>query len=179
MPKPRFRHIGRALPRKEDLRFLTGHGRYVDDLEIPGALHACFVRSPHAHARIVRIDAAAALALPGVAAVLTGADLAQWTTPLRMAPPIEGLLAVEMTTLPLDKVRFHGDPVACVLAESRYLAEDAAERVEVEYQPLAAVADLQQALAAGAPLVDESLPSNLVSSQSFSAGDVAARKREA
>jgi len=179
MPKPRFRHIGAPLARKEDLRLLTGHGRYVDDVAIPGALHACFVRSPHAHARIVNIDAKAALAMPGVFAVFTGRDLAQWTTPLRMAPPIEGLHPVEMTTLPLDKVRFHGDPVACVIAASRYLAEDAAERVEVEYEPLPAVADFDQALAAGAPLVDESLPSNLVSIQKFSTGDVAARKREA
>ncbi|MBI3370311.1 MAG: xanthine dehydrogenase family protein molybdopterin-binding subunit [Betaproteobacteria bacterium] len=179
MPKTRFTQIGRAIPRREDRRLLTGNGRYVDDIEIPGALHACFVRSPHPHARIVRIDAKAALAMPGVAAVLTGADLAQWTTPLRVAPPIEGLHPVEMTTLPVDKVRFHGDPVACVIARDRYLAEDAAERVEVEYAPLPAVANADQALAEGTALVDESLPSNLVSEQRFSTGDVFARRREA
>lgn len=179
MPKARFRHIGAPLARKEDLRFLTGHGRYVDDIEMPGALHACFVRSPHAHARIRAIEIDLARKSPGVVAVYTGKDLAQWTTPLRMAPPIEGLLPVEMTTLPVDKVRFHGDPVACVIAASRYLAEDAAERVEVDYEPLPAVADLAQALADGAPKVDESLPSNLISVQKFSTGDVAARKSEA
>ncbi|HTO48200.1 MAG TPA: xanthine dehydrogenase family protein molybdopterin-binding subunit [Burkholderiales bacterium] len=179
MPMPRFRHIGARLARKEDMRFLTGHGRYVEDLEIPGALHACFVRSPHPHARIGSIRTDAARQSGGVVAVYTGLDLAQWTTPLRMAPPIEGLLPVEMTTLPIDKVRFHGDPVACVIAESRYLAEDAAERVEVAYEPLPAVAAAAQALADGAPRVDESLPSNLVSVQRFSTGDVAARKREA
>ena len=179
MPKPRFRHIGARLARKEDLRFLTGHGRYVEDIEVPGALHACFVRSPHPHARIKSIRTQAATESAGVVAVYTGADLAQWTTPLRMAPPIEGLLPVEMTTLPVDKVRFHGDPVACVIAGSRYLAEDAAERVEVEYEPLPAVAAVAQALAEGAPRVDESLPSNLISVQRFSTGDVAARKREA
>ena len=179
MPKPRFRHIGAPLARKEDLRFLTGHGRYVEDIEIAGALHACFVRSPHPHARIKSIGTDAAKKSAGVVAVYTGKELAQWTTPLRMAPPIQGLLPVEMTTLPIDKVRFHGDPVACVIAESRYLAEDAAERVEVEYEPLPAVADVAQALAEGAPLVDESLPSNLISVQEFSTGDVAARKREA
>jgi carbon-monoxide dehydrogenase large subunit len=179
MPRPRFRHIGAPLARKEDSRFLTGHGRYVDDIEVPGALHACFVRSPHPHARIRSINTETARESPGVYAVFTGKDLAQWTTPLRMAPPIEGLLPVEMTTLPVDKVRFHGDPVACVIAESRYLAEDAAERVEVDYEPLPAVADLAQALAEGAPKVDESLPSNLVSVQKFSTGDVAAREREA
>jgi len=130
MRRPKFRHIGAALPRKEDLRFLTGHGRYVEDIEIPGALHACFVRSPHPHAKIKKIEIEEARRLPGVVAIYTGKDLAQWTTPLRMAPPIEGLHPVEMTTLPVDKVRFHGDPVACVIAETRYLAEDAAERVE-------------------------------------------------
>ena len=179
MRRPKLRHIGAALPRKEDLRFLTGHGRYVEDIEIPGALHACFVRSPHPHARILSIGIEAAKKSPGVIAIYTGKDLAQWTTPLRMAPPIEGLHPVEMTTLPVDKVRFHGDPVACVIATSRYLAEDAAERVEVDYEPLPAVADLAQALAEGAPKVDESLPSNLVSVQRFSTGDVQEQKREA
>lgn len=177
MQRHKFRHIGAPLARKEDLRFLTGYGRYVDDIEIPGALHACFVRSPHPHARILSIDVAKAKAAKGVLAVYTGKDLAQWTTPLRMAPPIDGLLPVEMTTLPIDKVRFHGDPVACVIAESRYLAEDAAELVEVDYEPLPAVANLAQALAEGAPRVDESLPSNVISVQSFSTGS--ARKSEA
>ncbi|HEX4927926.1 MAG TPA: xanthine dehydrogenase family protein molybdopterin-binding subunit [Burkholderiales bacterium] len=179
MPKRRFHHIGAPLPRKEDARLLTGRGRYVDDIEVPGALHACFVRSAHPHARIKRVEAESAAASPGVVAIYTGKDLAQWTTPLRMAPPIEGLRPVEMTTLPVDKVRFHGDPVACVIAENRYLAEDAAERVEVDYEPLPAVADLAQALAEGAPRVDETLPSNLVSVQKFATGDVAARAREA
>jgi len=171
--------IGRPLPRREDRRLLMGAGRFLDDIAIPGALHATFVRSPHAHARIVSIDAAAAASMPGVVAVVAGRDVAQWTTTQRMAPPIEGLLPTEMTTLPIDKVRFQGDLVACVVASDRYLAEDAAERVEVEYEALGAVADTDAALAEGAPLVDESLPSNLLSHQSFSSGDVAARMRGA
>jgi len=179
MRRPKFRHIGAALPRKEDLRFLTGHGRYVEDIEIPGALHACFVRSPHPHAKIRSIKTEEAKNMKGVIAVYTGKDLAQWTTPLRMAPPIEGLHPVEMATLPIDKVRFHGDPVACVIAQTRYLAEDAAELVEVDYEPLPAVANLEQALLESAPKVDESLPSNLVSVQRFKTGDPEARKREA
>jgi carbon-monoxide dehydrogenase large subunit len=179
MRRPKLRHIGAPLPRKEDLRFLTGHGRYVEDIEVPGALHACFVRSPHPHAKINRIDFESATKSPGIVAIYTGKDLAQWTTPLRMAPPIEGLHPVEMTTLPIDKVRFHGDPVACVIAESRYLAEDAAELVEVDYEPLPAVADLAQALAEGAPKVDESLPSNLISIQKYKTGNPEERKREA
>ena len=177
--RPKLRHIGAPLARKEDQRFLTGHGCYVEDIEIPGALHACFVRSPHPHARIRSIDVEEAKKSPGVVAIYTGKDLAQWTLPLRMAPAIEGLLPVEMTTLPIDKVRFHGDPVACVIAQSLYLAEDAVERVQVDYEPLPAVANLAQAFSENSPKVDESLPSNVVSVQRFTTGDVAARKREA
>jgi carbon-monoxide dehydrogenase large subunit len=167
------RSIGRSLPRREDHRFLTGAGRYLDDIAVPGALHAHFVRSPYAHARILAIDTEAAAQAPGVVRVVTGRDLAEWTTPLRMAPPIEGLHPVEMTTLPLDKVRFVGDPVACIVAADRYLAEDAAELVRVTYEELAPVPDMDGALAPGAPLVDETLPSNLISHQAFSAGDPA------
>jgi aerobic carbon-monoxide dehydrogenase large subunit len=171
--------IGRPLPRKEDRRLLTGAGRFLDDIVVPGALHATFVRSPHAHARILSIDTSAASSIPGVVAVVTGRDVAQWTTTLQMAPPIEGLQPTEMTTLPIDKVRFHGDPVACVVATDRYLAEDAAEMVEVEYEVLDAVVDAFAALSDRAPLVDESLRSNLLAHQSFSKGDVAARLRDA
>jgi aerobic carbon-monoxide dehydrogenase large subunit len=174
-----FRYIGQPIPRKEDRRLLIGAGRYLDDIEVPGALHACFVRSPHAHARIVAIDAEVARGMPGVVAVVTGRELARWTTRHRMAPPIEGLQPVEMDSLPVERVRFHGDPVACVVAADRYLAEDAAEQVLVEYEPLEAVTDLARALEPGAPRVDETLPSNLVSHQRQSFGDVDARMREA
>ncbi|SDI98679.1 xanthine dehydrogenase family protein molybdopterin-binding subunit [Aliiruegeria lutimaris] len=174
-----FRYIGQPLPRREDRRFLIGKGRYLDDIAMPGALHACFVRSPHGHARILSVDCAAARAMPGVAGVFVGEDLACWTTSLRLAPPIEGLHPVEMTTLPIDKVRFHGDPVAVVLAEDRYVAEDAAERVEVEYEPIDSVVDTDSALRPDAPKVDEALSGNLVSHQFFSAGDIAARSAEA
>jgi aerobic carbon-monoxide dehydrogenase large subunit len=179
MSRVEFRHIGQELPRKEDRRFLTGAGRYVDDIEVPGALHACFVRSPHAHARVLSIDAEAARAMPGVVAVFTGRDIARWTTRHRMAPPIEGLHPVEMDSLPIDRVRFHGDPVACVVASDRYLAEDAAEQVFVDYEALDAVTDMHRALEPGAPRVDETLASNLVSHQHASFGDVDARMREA
>ena len=171
--------IGQSLPRKEDHRFLTGQGRYLDDIVVPGALHAHFVRSPHAHARILAIHTEAAARAPGVVRVVTGRDLAQWTTSLRMAPPIQGLHPVEMTTLPIDKVRFIGDPVACIVATDRYLAEDAAELIAVEYEELAAVTDMTRALAPGVALVDESLASNLISHQTFSAGDPARRFAEA
>ena len=165
------RIIGKALLRREDYRFVTGQGRYLDDVVVPGALHAHFVRSPHAHARIRSIDIEAARRAEGVVAVVGGRELAEWTTPSRMAPPIEGLRPVEFSTLPIDKVRFIGDPVLCIVARDRYLAEDAAELVNIDYDELDAVADLSHALAAGAPLVDDALPDNLISHQSFTAGD--------
>jgi carbon-monoxide dehydrogenase large subunit len=171
--------LGKRLLRKEDFRFLTGSGRYLDDIEAPRALHAAFVRSPHAHARLRQIDLSRARAAPGVIAVVGGGEVNQWTAPLRLAPPIEGLQPVEIATLPTDKVRFQGDPVVCVVAADRYLAEDAAELVEIDYEPLPAVASFAAALAPNAPLVDESLPSNLVSHQSFAAGDPARRFAEA
>lgn len=177
--RPKFSQIGQPLPRREDHRFLIGKGRYLDDIAPPGVAQVSFVRSPHAHARIVAIDVVAARALPGVIGVFTGHDLAQWTTPLRLAPPIEGLHPVEMTSLPIDKARFHGDPVAVVVARDRYIAEDAAELVEVEYDPLPCVAAASDALTPGAARVDDTLPDNLVSHQIFSAGDPAARRVEA
>ena len=170
--QPAFTAIGKRLPRTEDHRLLTGHGRYLDDIEVPGALHACFVRSPYAHARILSIDASEAEALPGVIGIYTGRDLAEWTTNLRMAPPIEGIKPVEMTALPIDKVRFHGDPVACIIAVDRYIAEDALELVEVDYDPLDAVTDMFSAQETGAALVDEALDGNLISHQSFATAEI-------
>ncbi len=165
--------IGQPLRRREDARFLTGQARYLDDIVFPGALHARFVRSPHPHARILSIDSRAARAFPGVKIVADGHDLARWTTPLRMAPPIEGLHPTTLETMPRHKVRFDGDLVACVVAATRTQAEDAAEQVEVEYDPLPALPDVAAAMAPGAPLVDEALPTNQVSRQSFSAGNPA------
>lgn len=179
MTEANHRYLGQAVARKEDYRLLTGQGHFVDDIAVPGALHVCFVRSPHAHARIKRIDASAAVSMPGVIGVFSGQDLAQWTTRARMAPPIEGLQPMEMDTLPIDKVRFQGDPVACVVARDRYLAEDAAEVVHVEYEPLPAVTDMWQAIQPDAPLVDDALSSNLISHQRACFGDPKARQLEA
>jgi aerobic carbon-monoxide dehydrogenase large subunit len=179
MAQGEFRHIGAHHPRKEDERLLTGRGRYIDDIEVPGALHARFVRSPHAHARILRIDLEPALQMPGVVEVVTGKELAAWTTRHRMAPPIEGLQPVEMDTLPVDKVRFQGDPVACVIAWDPYAAEDAAEQVVVEYEVLPAVTSMWQALDPQSPRVDETLLSNLLSHQRAEHGDVQGQIRSA
>ena len=165
--------IGQRLRRREDARFLTGQARYLDDMAFPGALYATFVRSPHPHARLLSIDAAACRAAAGVETVVDGHDLARWTAPLHMAPPIEGLLPTTMETMPTTKVRFDGDLVACVVARSRGAALDAAELVAVEYEPLPALASTQAALAPNAALVDEAIGTNRISHQTFSHGDPA------
>jgi len=150
--------------RREDARFLTGAGRYVDDIVFADALHLRFVRSPHAHARIRRIDAARARATAGVVAVFAGTEVNDWIAPLTMAPPIEGLHPTRMTAMPADKVRFAGDLVACVVATSARAAADALEAVEVDYEPLPAVVDMTTA-ADSAVLVDDALPGNRVARQ--------------
>ena len=126
-------YVGAALSPRETRKLCLGHGSYIGDLTAPGMLHAAFVRSPHAHARIASIDADAARRGPGIAAVLTGRELESITQPFRMAPPIEGLRPMTMPTLPTDKVRFVGDPVACVIGADRYHVEDACTLVAVEY----------------------------------------------
>ncbi len=159
--------IGQSIERREDRRFLKGLGRYTDDIAVVGALHAHFVRSPYAHARLLRIDTSRARALPGVHGVFTASDIKPLATPLRMAPPIEGLLPVTTDVLADDKVRFAGDPYVVIVADDRYLAEDAAELIDAEFDPLQPIAGFDQALQPGAALVHEELGTNLVSQQSF------------
>jgi len=151
--------IGKPMRRLEDLRLLTGHGRFTDDLALAGEAHVWFVRSPHPHARIVRIDAAQALAAPAVVAVLTGAEVAaEGLAPLpffRMHKRPDGAEMTVPPRMPLtsDVARFVGDAVAMVVAETREQARDAAELVEIEWEPLAAVADLASSARADAPVV--------------------------
>ena len=143
--------LGAAIPRREDLRLLTGTATFTDDLAVTGAVHAHFLRSPHAHARITALDADAARAADGVLGVFTGSDLAQWTLPARIAPPIDGLAPQVVETLPTAKVRFAGDPIAVVVATDRYRAEDAAALIRVEYEPLEPVLDAAESSPAGLP----------------------------
>jgi carbon-monoxide dehydrogenase large subunit len=154
------RYAGSRVRRVEDARLLAGAGTFVDDVTRPGMLHACFVRSPHPRATILGIDAAAALALPGVHAVFTAADLngdvrEAWYTGIGKDVP-----DTPRPPLAEGEARFAGDPVALVVADSRYLAEDAAELVDVDYDPLPAVADYATAAASQA-LVHEGYPGNL------------------
>ena len=172
MSKSAPTYVGAALSPREAKKLVLGRGCYIGDVTAPGLLHAAFARSPHAHARILSIDVAAARRAPGIAAVLTGHDLARLTAPLRIAPPIEGLRPMEMSTLPAETVRFVGDPVACVIGDDRYRVEDACALVGVEYAPLPAVVDPERAQAAGAPRVDATIPGNRAYGGVFSHGDV-------
>lgn len=151
--------IGKPMRRVEDQRLLTGHGRFTDDISLPGQVHAWFVRSPHAHARIVRIDTAQALGAPGVVAVFTGAEVAAEGlaplpyTHLHKRPDGTEMAAPPRMALTADVARFVGDAVAMVLAETRDQAHDAAELVEVEWEPLAAAAELAASTRADAAVV--------------------------
>ena len=154
------RYAGTRVPRVEDNRLLTGRGTFVDDVSRPGMLHACFVRSPFARAKIIGIDAAAALALPGVRAVFTAGDLNPDVKEAWHAVAGKNIQDTPRPPLAEGEVKFVGDPVAVVVAESRYLAEDAVELVDVDYEALPAVADFTQAVNSDV-VVHEAYPDNV------------------
>jgi len=153
--------IGERVRRKETERFVSGTGRYVDDLLPAGTLHVSFVRSSCAHARIKSIDVEAARAMPGVRAVYTGQDIAQHVKPLRVGGS-SVLRPVKLYPLAVDKVRYFGEPLAVVVADNRYLAEDAVDAVSVDYELLPVVIDSEAAMAPGVALVHEEAGSNIV-----------------
>lgn len=160
MAAPAARYAGTRVPRVEDNRLLTGHGTYVDDVIRPGMLHACFVRSPFAHARIVSIDVSAALALPGVHAVFTAADLNPDVKEAWHAVTGRDVPDTPRPPLAEGTVKFVGDPVAIVVAENRYVAEDALELIDVDYDPLPAIADVTRAVGNEA-VVHDAYPDNV------------------
>jgi carbon-monoxide dehydrogenase large subunit len=159
--------IGDAPRRREDARFVTGHGAYLDDLRFDGVAHAVFLRSPHAHARIGSVDVQQALASAGVIAVLTAREAdGDGLQPLR--PTVEANVQTNepfrflpQPLLARDTVRYVGEPVALIVAETRHQALDAAERIEVAYDPLPSICRAQDAIAPGAPLLTEAVPANL------------------
>jgi carbon-monoxide dehydrogenase large subunit len=178
------RHIGRPVTRNEDPRLLTGRALFVDDVSLPGMLHAAFLRSPHAHAEIVSIDAAAAAAREGVVAVITAEDLGAYWQPgplLVPPPPIPGMTFRERCQVPLAKgvVRHVGEPVVMVVAESRYIAEDALGDIAVAYAPRHAVGALEAAVAPGSPLVHDDLADNIAAEVVQRKGDYAAARAKA
>jgi carbon-monoxide dehydrogenase large subunit len=170
------RYFGARIPRNEDPRFLTGRGMYADDVRRPRMLHAAFYRSPHAHAKIARIDAAAARALPGVAAVFVAADLPEVIRgPLPKLIPHPTLIHHKtQVALAGQFVHHAGEPVAMVAAESRYLAEDAVDLIEVEFEPLPAVVDLEEAARPSSPTVHEDLDTNVAAHHIQRVGNVEA-----
>jgi carbon-monoxide dehydrogenase large subunit len=166
------RFVGAKVRRVEDPRLLTGAGRYVDDVAVPDMLHAAFVRSPHPHALIRGVDAGAARRLPGVMAVFTGTDLAQLTNPFVGLLPLPGLYNPVHYALATDRVRLVGDPVALVVASSRYVAEDAVELVDVDYELLEPVATIDQALDPHGPHVWPGARSNVMFDATDDYGDL-------
>ncbi len=170
---PEIRGMGHSVMRKEDERFIRGRGNYVDDVTLPGMLHMELLRSPLAHARIVSIDTSHAEALPGVVGVITGDEL--WTRNMAWMPTLSGDTQAVLAT---DKVRFQGQEVAAVVAETAYIAKDAVRLIGVEYEALPAVVTPQQSLEAGSPLIrddKEGQTSNHI--YHWEAGDRAATER--
>jgi aerobic carbon-monoxide dehydrogenase large subunit len=164
-------YIGKPVRRREDARLLRGQGLYVADIHLPGMAHAAVLRSPHAHARIIRVDTTDALHQSGVVAALACVDLGADPPALPNLMPHKLLRSAMPYPLARDRVRYVGEPVAIVVAESRYEAEDALEAIEVEYEDLPAVVDPEAALAPGAPLLHDHLENNLVAEMTQTVGD--------
>jgi carbon-monoxide dehydrogenase large subunit len=166
-------YIGRAVPRPNLDRLMQGRGLYVSDLELPRMAHVAFVRSPHAHARIVQIDVRAAKQMPGVVAVVTGKELASVITPwVGVLSHLKGLKSAPQHAIAIERACWQGEAVAAVVATSRALAEDAAERVSVEYEELDAVTDMRTALDPRSSVIHASLGDNLAFERFHDAGDV-------
>ena len=166
---PTRKLVSSRFPPKENLRFVAGHGRFIGDLELPGMLHLAVLSSPHAHARILSIDASKALTMPGVVRVITGPELAELLNPI---PQNLDIPNVRWYPLAVDKVRFAGEWVAAVIASGRYQAEDAAAAIEVDYEPLPAVTDPEAALEPDAPVIHEAHGSNLAWQGTYTWGAV-------
>ena len=166
--------VGQRLAREEDRRYLTGGGRYLDDLAPPGTVHAVFVRSPFAHARVLRVDAEASRRMPGVLAVLTGVEAKDHLRPIRPSLEASGYAGGEWWPLAVDRVRFPGEAVAVVVASDRYVADDVAGAVRVEYDALPALPDVDAATTADAPELQLQVPRNIFLRAAGSTGDVAA-----
>jgi len=178
-------YVGKRIKRNEDPRLLTGQALFVDDVDLPRMLHAAFLRSDYAHARLKSIDISAALQRPGVVAVYTAEIMGEeWKPgPALVSPPptVENVLFNSRTQVPLvkDKVRYAGEPIAVVIAESRYIAEDAVEDIIVDLEPLEVVADLEKALSPQSVLIHEDLESNLAAQMVQVKGDYAKARQEA
>ena len=164
--------VGQRIRRSEDPRLITGTATYVDDIQMPGMHHACILRSPHAAARILNVSTKAAIETPGVTAVFTGADVKD-IGPVPCGASLPGLRVPHHHILAQDRVYYVGHPIAVVIATDRYIARDAVDRIEVDYEPLPAVVDPEKALEAGAPAVHSQWPDNVAFTYHQEGGDIA------
>jgi len=172
-------YVGRPLRRREDFRFLTGKGRYVDDIKLANTLHLAILRSPHAHAIITGVDLSAAKAAAGVRLALAGADLPRKIGSIKPNWVIPGTMVPDRPVIAIDRVRFVGECVALVVAETREAAYDALELIDVVYELLPAIVDEVAAIADGAPQLHENVPNNITTYFKTGGGDYAAAARQA
>ena len=165
-------YVGRAMKRVEDPRLIKGLATYVDDIRLPGLLHAVILRSPHAHARIGRVDVSAARAIPGVVAVLTGADVNAACGLVPCAAAIPDLKAPKHTVLAGDRVYFVGHAVAVAIATDPYVARDAIDAIDVDYDPLPVVVNPEAAIEPGSALTHPDLGTNIAYTHTMGGGDI-------
>ena len=173
--KQQKKWVGTGMKRKEDLRLLTGRGRFMDDIHLPDMKYAAILRSPYPHAWIKGMDISQALNVSGVRGVLTGDDVAAMSQPFPVGVPIPP----KYYSCAVDKVRFVGEPVAVVVADSRYIAEDALDLIEIEYEPLPVVMDIEAAAEPDAPILHDNIGSNIYSHRFFQYGDIQKAYEEA
>src|SRR6266404_2864180 len=165
-------YIGRSVPRPNLARLTQGRAQYVSDVVLPRMAHVAFVRSPHAHARIKSIDAAAAKKSPGVSAVVTGAELSKVITPwIGVLTHLKGLKSAPQHAIAIERACWQGEAVAAVVAETRAQAEDAVEHIDAEWEALPAVTDAETALDPATPVIHPDLGDNLTFERTHVAGD--------
>jgi carbon-monoxide dehydrogenase large subunit len=174
MDELRPKLVGARVQRLEDPRLLTGAGTFVDDRQPPRLVHVALRRSAHAHARLLRVDCAAAAKMPGVIGVFTARDLEGTVKPIRATSRMKDYRATSLLPLAAGKVRFVGEPIVAVVAENRYLAEDALEKIEIDYEALPTVIDPEAAADPQAPLLHEEAKTNVIAAREFGRGDVEA-----
>ena len=173
--KQQGKWVGKGMKRKEDLCLLTGRGRFMDDIRLPNMKYAAILRSPYPHAWIRGMDISQALKVSGVRSVLTGDEVAAMSQPFPVGVPIPP----KYYSCAVDKVRYVGEPVAVVVADSRYIAEDALDMIEVEYEPLPVVMDIEEAAKPDAPILHDNIGSNIYSHRFFQYGDMQKAYEEA
>src|SRR5215510_3446022 len=164
------RYVGQALKRKEDPRLVAGKSTYVDDVVLPGMLHMAVTRSIHAHARIRNVDTSKAQRLPGVVAVVTGEEVAAHCGPIPCAASIPDMKNAQRQLLAVGKVRFVGEPIAAVVAENKYIARDAADLIEIDYEILPAVVNPEKAMDPASPRLYDEFSDNIAYQFGFETG---------